>query len=212
MEEQPIKYSIILTYYRESVEDELTLCRCLYSLKDAVMHRKDVEILVIHDGPVELSIHTDILPNCMFYKTTVRENVWGHNSRNYGLKIAKGKFIFHGNFDNIYYPDFLNVLDKEIEEDVGLYIFSCRMRGWGCDMYGTRVAGKTIHRRTDTWKLFNPKEVKLGTIDCMQVATRKELWKDGWSDYSIDSDGKYYESFAKITKTKNVNCCIGEHY
>jgi len=204
-----MKFSIIVTYYKETKEDEDLLYRCLYSLNDAIKNRNDAEVIVIHDGHLDTLSPRFCFPWMVAYCTPTRENVWGHNSRDLGMKVAKGKYIFHTNYDNFYYPDFLKVFDEK-EDGSKVYLYSCRMRGWGCG--NTKYRSKK--RDHSIWKLFDPPTIKYGNVDCMQVAVARELWeKEGfWMDKTEDSDGKYYVKFAHNNKWKKLNYCIGEHY
>jgi hypothetical protein len=208
-----MKYSVIVTFYHKDYEDELKLYRCLNSLADAIHLRKDVEILVIHDGPVNVKYRKGYESFVKFYNTPIRCNKWGHNSRDYGLTHASGEYILHTNYDNYYYPDVFNMLDTYIVPEIKLYSMSVRMMGM---LYNEKdkSIGYTTPRDYSYWTILNGKYIRKGMVDCMQIIAARELWDEvgGWKDWSVDSDGKYYEQMASKHKYLNIPMCMGEHY
>lgn len=204
-----IKLSIIVPYYDLSVGRE-AFVRCLKSL--VAQKRPDVEILIYHDGELNIKVHDDIQflldeLGISIIETDKRMNVWGHNLRDLGIKECKGEYVLHLNSDNVLYNlnSIINVLNTNDE----VYLFPILMRGLLRHNSGEAIRTNNIYDVTGL--TGNP---VLGKIDAMQIITKKNVWLNigGWNDYTINSDGKLIEKIVKNYSYTKTRVIIGEHW
>jgi hypothetical protein len=185
----------------------MKLDACLASLHKAIGFRTDVEVWIIHDGPTDYVYKGSF----RFVCTPTRVNKSGHNSRNYGIYLSHGKFILHTNYDNIYYSDVFDILDSNLEDNTEIYSMQIKMMGMF--KQGNAIAYDTP-RDYNKYVILNGKHLNKGMVDCMQVIVSRRIWLEfgGWTDWSVDSDGKYYEAMGRKYPHKNISKLIGEHY
>ena len=111
-------YVIVATYKQNCSEG---LPRLLDSLKSQV--DKDFKVIVVHDGP-DIDGTKDLVASCeyVYLETEKRENVWGHNCREYGLNYVlslintnnlpyKESYIYFTNGDNEKYTNCISVFN-----------------------------------------------------------------------------------------------------
>lgn len=214
-------FSVIVPYYDGSVSDD-ELTRCLASL--AAQTFRDFEVLLFHDGPPSRGLPAppaDVpgyTPRC----TSARANDFGHSLRDVGIRLAKGEYIIHLNADNLLYPFALEELAvsalREEPETVGnpyrtnpeLLVFPIVMRGMvGNVSTGIARTGNPAHSI-----VLNGYPAMLGTIDCMQLVMKRELWirYGGWYDKAANSDAQMYPRFITENGARMVGRVLGEHW
>ncbi len=214
-------FSVIVPYYDASVSDD-DLTRCLASL--AAQTFRDFEVLLFHDGPPSRALPAapanvpGYTPRC----TSARANDFGHSLRDVGIRLAKGEYIIHLNGDNLLYPFALEELvlsaSREELETVGqpyrtnpdLLIFPIIMRGMvGNVRSGIMRTGNPAHTI-----ILSGYPALEGTIDCMQLVMKRELWLHygGWYDKAPNSDAQMYTRFVKDNGARMVGRVLGEHW
>jgi glycosyltransferase involved in cell wall biosynthesis len=205
-------YTIIIPYHQPTVTDE-ELEKCLQSIKN--QQCKDYEVLIYNDGKLKREPSEEIKKLLRELNTeiieTEHEGVWGHNNRNRGLREAKGKYIIHLNADNVLYNRLLEL--KAIIEQRREEVFVVPIIMNGVDKVGEGINTVLIPVKypSSVLMLGYP---KLNHIDALQLVTTKEVWESigGWSDYSMNSDGKLYERICKENDWYHVkNIILGEH-
>lgn len=107
MEKFKYKVSVIVPVYNV----ELFLRNCLESLVTQTIDKRDMEVLLINDGSTDgsLDICKEYAKCYSFIKLIDKENEGVSATRNLGLKIAEGKYIFFLDSDDWYSE---NVLEK----------------------------------------------------------------------------------------------------
>ena len=202
-------FTIIAAHYQPVVSDK-EFIRFMASL-----HRqdcKDFELIIVHDGPwVNEPSIKGLGFDVKLLNTEKRYNKWGHPSRDLGLKHARGEYILFTNCDNIYYQDTLQVLKDNLEETIPIYTMPLKMCGMNY------VDGQIWYddpRDFTKFMIMRGKNPRYGTIDMMQLISKKEIWdkRGGWLDYRECSDGYIYQELVKKYKFKYIEHVMGEHY
>lgn len=114
------KLSIIIPVYNS----EKTIKKCI----ESVLKQKnnDIEIVIINDGSTDNS--ENIIKEYIekyheiisYYK---KENTGVADTRNYGIKKAKGKYIMFLDSDDFIADDFYNTINKYMDQDIDLIKF-----------------------------------------------------------------------------------------
>lgn len=205
------KFSIVCPHYQPSIGEKS------FNLgMDSLLSQsfKDFEVLIYHDGP---EIREDKIPEDprFTYKVTKkRENVWGHNNRDRGIKESTGEYIVHFNPDNILYPEALEEINNEIKKNQkglsqpGIIIFPVFMQGMFCN-------GREFWRDKDSegGVILTGFPPVRNLIDCMQLVGRRDVWESvgGWRDFSENSDGAIYPALVKSYGARYCSKVLGEH-
>lgn len=212
-----MKFSIIVPHYDGSISDEL-FERGIQSLLD--QSYQDFEVLIYHDGPTQRPIPdlwNQFGDRAKLTVTKKRENNWGHDNRDRGIKDAKGEYIVHFNPDNILYSNALEEIKLKSEESYEidttnkLIIFPIRM----CGMQSN---GKFVWREQD--KASEKSMIFTGfpsikyNIDAMQLVMHNQLWYKygGWYDKTKESDGNMYPRFVQENGARYCSKILGEHW
>ncbi len=114
------KLSIIIPVYNS----EKTIKKCI----ESVLKQKnnDIEIVIINDGSTDnseniikeyIEKYQEIIS---YYK---KENTGVADTRNYGIKKAKGKYIMFLDSDDFIADDFYNTINKYMDQDIDLIKF-----------------------------------------------------------------------------------------
>jgi hypothetical protein len=209
-----VMFSIIIPWYQGTVKDE-EFEECLHSL--VMQPYNDFEVLIYHDGellrPVSDNLQKHL--NNLKYKLVAegnRQNIWGHNNRDKGIREAQGKYIIHLNADNVMYPVLDNINQFITDNVCDVYIFRLRMNGIASINKGNGYI--EVFKTKDKTKYIILKGTpRFGSIDAMQLITTKNVWLSigGWYDKTRDSDGIIYESMCKQYDYVNSNIILGEH-
>src|SRR5262249_50343118 len=140
-----------------------------------------------------------------------------------GIRAATGDYIVHTNADNVFYPNALEEIAREIARAPRLY----DTQGAALDtndiiIFPVRMMGLVKFREhTIQFKGEPPFYVILtGTppiaqyIDCMQFVMKRELWlrEGGWYDKREMGDGHMYQKFGWKYGYRTVGPVLGEHY
>lgn len=166
----------------------------------------DYELLIIHDGPrsneFELSLpsNAQLLETEKFYGIYGLEEFyagygWGHHSRDYGLKMAKGEYILHFNIDNILYPDALQKISDKIDKTKAeIVIFACK------------------HQKFDV-EYFSGIPPVMGKVDLLQCVASKKAWDSigGWYRYDHSSDGFLFQEMVAKHGYVHIPEVLGEN-
>ena len=164
-----MKYTVVIAYYQGEESDDDKLKRLIESIPS----REDLEIIVVHDGPLKHNIKLD---GVRIISTLRHQGLCGHPSRDLGIKESNGEFILVTNHDNVYSEGFFYRLDREIESDIGMYIFIVKMMGMKKLFNGNLGYDKNVPRDNTIYKLLSGDPVEVGNIDCMQVVIAKKIW------------------------------------
>lgn len=80
---------------------------------------KDFEVICVNDGSTDnsLNILENFANNDTRFKIYTQNNAGGSASRNKGLELAKGKYIAFLDNDDIYHPQYLEILYKNIADN-----------------------------------------------------------------------------------------------
>jgi len=200
-----MKYSVIIAYYQGELEDDTKL----FKLISSIPKREDIEILVVHDGPLKHPIKSE---GFRLIATLQHDNKWGHPSRDLGIRQSMGKFTLVTNHDNVYAEGTFDYLDSIIEDSIGVYILRVKMMGM--IRLATGNFGYTNPRDYSSFRMLDGKPVEVGNVDVMQVMIARAIWdKFGfWKNNAIDSDGVMIRKMSVNYNTKHYDFVIGEHY
>lgn len=198
-------FSVIISYYQPVQSDEVAQ-RLLDSLKNQSF--KDFEVIFVHDGPLtrRLGLDSDGL-NFKLYTSLVRENKWGHNCRDIGIKKSTGTYLLITNADNVYYDSLQSIHDVIVKSGFKeFYTTQVKMMGMHSHISYDKPRNYNIHHVLDGTVAFC-------RIDLMQLIIRGDvLRKTGWWDLREQSDGIIAETLAKKFNYIKMKVMIGEHY
>ena len=211
-----MSFSIIVPWYQGTVKDE-EFEACLDSL--LIQDYKDFEVLIYHDGELERPLTKKMEDSILKLKAKVtaegkRQDMWGHNNRDLGIREAKGDYIVHVNSDNILYNILYNISEAIKMNDNNVYVFPIRMNYMKMtpnpSNLNQMLIYKTSNKEDGVVLRGNP---VLGAIDAMQLVMSKEKWlkHNGWFDKTRDSDGIMYPVFCKDGYYTDKKIIIGEH-
>ena len=225
-------FTIIVVDYEGSVARQ-DFVRAIRHLADQTY--QNFEIILFHDGPKNSSYEQELEPELLqrinrIVITENRYNDWGHSLRDQGIYMANGAYIVHHNADNFLYPRALELIKDTIYLDLpdfvhesgqvynnsDLIVFPILMRGM--TTYGIRSGHRKIVRKPEFDKkigfVLNGFPPAMGTIDCMQVVMKTDLWikEGGWKDKGISSDARLYKKFTRKYGVRNVMEVIAEHW
>lgn len=107
----PLISVIIPVYNAEKYLEE-----CLVSVKNQTF--KDFEVICMDDGSTDnsLQILKEFAKQDMRFNVYTQKNAGGSVSRNNAIKKAKGKYISFLDNDDIYHPQYLEILYKNIKD------------------------------------------------------------------------------------------------
>ena len=114
-----INYSIIIPHKNSSN----LLQRCI----DSIPRRDDVQIIIVDDNSDSGKVDFENFPGLREKSTEIyftKESKGAGYARNVGLKHAKGKWILFADADDYYAPLFLDVLDRNLSEDIDILFFN----------------------------------------------------------------------------------------
>jgi glycosyltransferase involved in cell wall biosynthesis len=118
-----MKLSIIVPVYNV----ELYIERCIRSLEQQDIPEQEYEIIIVNDGTQDHSVHI-INKLCSEYTNIIlveKENGGLSSARNYGIKYAKGEYIWFVDSDDYIEPNILNnILSKSYELCLDLLAFN----------------------------------------------------------------------------------------
>lgn len=118
MENFEYKASVIIPIYNT----EEYLSECLLSIVNQTINKNEIEVFLINDGSEDnsLSICREFAELYPFFYVVDKENEGVSASRNLGIKMAKGKYIFYLDSDDTLssnvLQDVVNFFDKHYEE------------------------------------------------------------------------------------------------
>jgi len=224
-----IRFSIIVVDYDGSVKREY-MQRAIQSALLQTIDSSSYEIILLHDGPKKRPYEQELSPEELksvnhVYISPERQNNWGHDLRDIGIRMAKGEYIIHLNADNILYPHALERLqyhaDKElppiysqsgaIKNNNDILIFCLYMMGVVfCDGGFSRRPGQ----EQDYSIILTGMPTKFRNIDCMQLVMKRQKWLEvgGWYDKSRNSDGIMYPEFTQQFGARYIAELLGEHW
>lgn len=202
--------TILISYY-QGTETDTQLQEMLDSLNNQTY--KDFNVLIVHDGKQIRPWNANIYNmNVKFETTPHHENVWGHNTRDYGLHLINTGFVWLSNADNTFYPDATELLHKASETYPHLKAFT----------FGLKFMGINSIKTPDFFYMWNTKDKTKSValngnlkekMDVMQVVLDVSLWQKNnyWHDKTRDSDSTMYNTILKKEPFAIVNEIIGEH-
>lgn len=196
MSESPL-FSLIVPYYQDHTS-HTELLRILHCISQQTF--KDYELLCYHDGPL-LRPEPPLPDGIQLIETAQRENVWAHNLRDRGIRDAKGQWIWTMNSDNILYPNALATVAEHILDQPSIDV-------WSFPIWEMKYCAPKK-------QFLTGKFMQINSIDAMQVVVKTQIWRQegGWRDWSFESDGRYFDRFAKVFKWKPIICdALGEHW
>ena len=115
------KISVIIPTYNE----EKYLGRCLRSLMDQSMNRKDYEIIVVNDGSVDKTKFAANLFKEEICLINNKKNMGLPYSINKGILSAKGRFVVRVDSDDYVNKEFLNIPYNFLSSNLDLDAVSC---------------------------------------------------------------------------------------
>lgn len=205
------KFSILVTDYDKHVKRD-DAERGLMSL--GLQFFKDYEILICHDGPKEKPYEEEfdlkslgIQP--IIINTEVRNNDWGHSSRDIMLKRCSGDWIIHFNIDNILYPMALERINETIISSIG----EITDMDYGADQFSIIFYIKHWKIRKDG-SAFKGLPPKLMNIDLLQLVSSRSNWESigFWYDKKERSDGVLYEELTNKYPFVVLPEILGENF
>jgi hypothetical protein len=197
-------FSVIISYYQGVQSDEVAQ-RLLDSLKKQSFN--DFEVLFVHDGPLLKPLKLDFEGlDFKLYTTMVRENVWGHNARDLGVKKSRGLYLLIGNADNVYYDCLGDLHSFILEEGREFYTGKVKMMGMKDNV------GYDNPRNYNIFHVLEG-EVKFCGIDMMQLIIKGDILRPiGWWNRCEQSDGIVAVALANKFGYKKTGVMMGEHY
>lgn len=115
------KISVIIPTYNQ----EKYLGRCLRSLMDQSMNRKDYEIIVVNDGSVDKTKFAANLFKEEICLINNKKNMGLPYSINKGILSAKGRFVVRVDSDDYVNKEFLNIPYNFLSSNLDLDAVSC---------------------------------------------------------------------------------------
>jgi glycosyltransferase involved in cell wall biosynthesis len=163
---------------------------------------KDFELIIIHDGPKEVSYEQEFdlskFPSPpIILNTPERMNDWGHSSRDYGMQRANGDYFIQFNIDNKFEPDAFEKINNEIElTSSSIVIFAVR------------------HYKAAGGAVFSGLPPLNCHIDAMQLVAHKNVWENVgyWYNKHGTADGIIYEDMCKRYPYTHIPECLGDNY
>jgi hypothetical protein len=209
------KFSIVVSVY-QGCQTDFEINRFLESLY--TQNYDNYELILVHDGEwlrdpfIEYENSFLKFPNdveILVCNTEERCNVWGHTSRDVGLKLANGKYTIVTNADNIFY-NVLSLLDKLTTED---YIYIGLVKMNGLHKLDNKWNYYDTPRRVEHHSYVDAKPLILGNYDCFCSIVPLEYWKsiNYWHDNSYASDFVLINELSQKYRCKNIPVVIGEH-
>lgn len=190
------------------------------------------ELILLHDGPKAVPYAEELGPllddaRIRHASSPRRFADWGHSLRDWGMKsFCRGDYVLHLNADNILYGQALEEIALAIDEEQppvfdrttgrplnrpDMILFPIVMRGFAVsNHFMWRYRGQEQSLAV----VLGGLPIRKTTVDCMQLAIRRELWlaEGGWTDRSFDADGALYERFAGKYGCRMVAEILGEHW
>lgn len=191
--------SIVVTHYQGVIPEPIyrRLLSSLYNLQPpagwpAGARSAAYEFLLYHDGP--LQYEPQLPAGWVMRPTPQRENCWGHNQRDLGIRQACGEWVWQLNGDSIVYPCAGRTIAAAIASDPSVQMWSFPMNA--CK-YGFPAV-----------PVMEGREMKLGKIDCTQVVIRRSVWlaEGGWHRRESWADGALYEAIGAKYPWKRIEC------
>jgi glycosyltransferase involved in cell wall biosynthesis len=200
------KVSIIAIHHDACPEERFQAF--LQSLRDQTS--RDFECILIYDGPLGHEPPKEWFEGTNLVFMESKTKTGGNANRPEAMAIAKGEWILQTGSDNLYYPEaVMRVTTHGVNCDA--LVFTVKMVGLESD--GERI-WYSSPRNYNTSTILKGIPVKVGNIDLMQMACKKEIYNKigGWFDYTIMCDGVVFEKIASVTEVKHVPQLIGEHW
>ena len=186
------KVSIIIPVYNAEKHIE----RCLESIK--CQEYKDMEIILINDGSKDDSekvIKNYIKNNLEGYNVSyyTKKNEGVAKTRNYGIKKAKGEYIFFVDSDDYISKETMEVLEPYIRRDFDLIKFKLQRVNENNNII-ERVDGPVFDEKTgaEAFNLLYSQDVLLDS-PCVYLI-KKELFTKNKYEFQ----GTYHEDFGLI--------------
>lgn len=208
MNEYKPKFSIIMPTYNR--------CFIIWKAIRSVLSQTYpfYELIIIDDGSTDetgklVKEFTD--PRIRYYK--IDKNVGAAAARNYGLKKANGDFIAYLDSDNVWYGEYLEVMNKAFEKNKDKLVVFCK-KNYRLTLVENGVEEPLRDETTNTKKFFDLKRLwqRRILIDTNTMCHKKneieELggWDpnlDFWEDWELTLriSNKYPNGFLCLNRT-----------
>lgn len=187
-----IQLSIIVTVYNR----EKYIERCIRSLFNQGLNKGEYEIVVVNDGSTDRSeeIITNLAKEYSEIRLVQKENSGVADTRNLGLKCARGTYITYVDSDDFLEENaYSELLEIAHEEDYDIVIF---------DIYKTFEDHREYNELNRKFKQgeITPKEYLMTTPSPCNKLMKKELFEKGMIRFP---SGIYYEDYATIPLLAN---------
>lgn len=175
---------------------------------------KDFELIIVDDGSTDDSVSKiKTIKDERIIIHSLNENKGQSAARNEGLRIAKGELIAYLDSDNLWFPNYLEVM---LEEFTSYYVLVYSSQNvFLCS--GTKENLKIIGRQVRDYP-YNPDAMTRGNfIDINCTVHRKDILEEvGMFDENLKSL-EDWDLFARIAikypfKIKHVSQVLGEYY
>lgn len=188
-------------------------------------------LLLIHDGPRAAPIEYPLDPRVECVSTDERANDWGHTQRALGISLARGRYIWVVNPDNVLYRHSLAIAHaysmhdkKQYGYRVGTHspqvycenpdVLICAVRMMGLVSMGH--TGGHVRMRGDERKnqlIFPGWPPRKFGVDAMSLIAKSEIYKEiGWPFRHEDSDGDIIQAITEQYGYLLIPEILGEHW
>jgi len=175
---------------------------------------KDWELIVIDDGSEDNTAHiVASYSDARIHYLKLDQNAGAGAARNRGLSQARGDIIAYLDSDNVWHPNYLEVMLSELTDEYLMAYSGQNLLLVG----GTRDQPKILGRKTRT-PAYNPDRLLYGNFIDINIAVhRASVIKEiGGFDESLKSLGDW-DLFVRISvkhpfKIKYVDQVLGDYY
>lgn len=175
---------------------------------------KDFELIIVNDGSIDDTDHVlrQFTDNRIVLIKSETNGGPSH-ARNLGLKSAKGELIAYLDSDNLWYPQFLEVMCEAFNKDTVMVYSGQNLLLVG----GTKSSPKVIGRKTRN-EIYNPaKLLSNNYIDVSCVVHKRYVIEEmGYFDESVKGI-EDWDAFAQIAikypfRIKHIDNVLSEYY
>lgn len=188
-----MKFTIITPTHKRP----FSLSRCINSVLNQTY--PNYEMLICSDGKDDLveSIIKEYDDDRLKYLYVNESNDMGATPRNHSIGISKGDYIIYLDDDNIIYPNFLEILNNNINDNIGMIVH----KTYNCLVNGVIPKNNKISH---------------GDIDILSVCIRKDIASSIKWDNIYEHDFIFIKSCESIInyiglEIKYIDDLIGEH-